>query len=146
MSSHKLFYFGALGRSPLADPDVFESYEPPLFRANDFWARPSSPSANTFSVPIDSRTTASHGGIDQYAFYRIGGMSWACPYIAGVFALAVQVDPAITPERFWALAVRTGRTIELNRSGMTNTLGPIVDPGRLIRAIQAGETATLKRQ
>jgi subtilisin family serine protease len=144
MCSHKLFYFGALGRPALADPNVFESYEPPLFRAKDFWARPSSPSVNTFSVPIDSRTTASYEGISQYAFYRIGGMSWACPYIAGVFALAVQVDPAITPERFWALAVRTGRTIELNRQGMTRSLGPIVDPVRLIRAIQAGETATLK--
>ena len=50
-------------------------------------------------------------------------MSWAVPYVAGVYALAVQVDPAITPERFWALAVRTGRTIELNRQGMTKLFG-----------------------
>jgi len=77
---------------------------------------------------MDSRTTASPTGIDEYVFYRIGGMSWSVPYIAGVYALAVQVDPAITPERFWALAVRTGRTIELSRKGMTKPLGPIVDP------------------
>lgn len=95
MSSHKLFYFGALGRSPLADPDVFESYEPALFRAKDFWARPSSPSGNSFSVPIDSRAIASPDGIDQYAFSRIGGMSWACPYIAGVYALFASVPTLV---------------------------------------------------
>jgi hypothetical protein len=89
---------------------------------------------------MDSRTAASPAGADEYVFYRIGGFSWTVPYIAGVYALAVQADPAITPERFWALAVRTGRTIELNHSGMTKPLGPIIDPIRLIRAIQAGET------
>jgi hypothetical protein len=138
------FDFDALGRSPLADPDVFESYEPGLFLAKDFWARPSSPSGKSFWVPMDSRTTASHGGIDQYVFYRRGGFSWAVPYVAGVYALAVQADPAITPERFWALAVRTGRTIELNRQGMTKPLGPLIDPVRLIRAIQAGGPATVE--
>jgi hypothetical protein len=140
------FDLGALGRSPLADSDVFESYQPGIFLTKSFWARPSSPSGKSLWVPMDSRTTASPGATDQYVFYGIGGMSWAVPYVAGVYALAVQADPAITPERFWALAVRTGRTIELNRSGMTKRLGPIVDPVRLIRAIQAGERATLNRQ
>jgi hypothetical protein len=143
---HEGFDFDALGRSPLADPDAFGSYEPGLFRARDFWSHPSSPSGFVFSVPMDSRTTASPAGIDEYVFYRIGGFSWAVPYIAGVYALVVQADPTITPERFWALAVRTGRTIELKRSGMTKPLGPILDPVRLIRAIQAGETVTLNRR
>jgi subtilisin family serine protease len=139
---HERFTFGVLGRWPLADPDVFESYEPGLFRAKGFWSHPSSPSGSSFEVPMDSRTTASPGGTNEYVFYRIGGMSWAVPYIAGVYALAVQADPAMSPERFWALAVRTGRTIELNRQGMTKPLGPIIDPVRLIHAIQSGETAT----
>jgi hypothetical protein len=138
------FDFSALGRSPLADPDVVESYEPGLFLAKYFWARPSSPSGKSFSVPMDSRTTASPGGIDQYVFYRIGGMSWAVPYVAGVYALAVQVDFAMTPERFWGLAVRTGRTIDLNRNGLMKSLGPILDPVRLIGAIQAGETPNVE--
>ena len=142
---HEEFDFATLGRPPLADPDVFESYEPGLFTAKGFWARPSSPSGKSFSVPMDSRTTASPAGVDKYAFYRIGGMSWAVPYVAGVYALAVQADPAITPERFWALAVRTGRTIELERNGARKPLGPILGPVRLIRAIRAGETATLTR-
>ena len=136
---HEGFDFGTLGRPPLADPDVFESYEPSLRLARQFWSRQSSPSGMSFSVPMDSRTTASPAGIDEYVYYRRNGLSWAVPYIAGVYALAVQADPAITPEKFWALAVRTGRTIELNRDGMTKPLGPIIDPVRLIRAIQAGE-------
>ncbi len=146
------FGFGVLGRSPLADPDVFESYEPGLFTAKRFWSRPpsradrSSSLGDSFWVPMDSRTTASPAGIDEYVFYRMGGMSWSVPYIAGVYALAVQADPAITPERFWALAVRTGRTIEVKRNGERRPLGPIIDPVRLIQAIQAGETATLTRR
>jgi hypothetical protein len=85
---------------------------------------------------MDSRTTASETGSNEYVFHRIGGYSWAIPYIAGVYALAVQVDPAITPERFWALAVQTGRTIELNYNGETMPLGPIIDPVALISTLQ----------
>ncbi len=57
--------------------------------------------------------TASPTGKNEYAFYAEGGWSWAIPYIAGTFALAAQVDPKITPERFWNLALKTGRTIEV---------------------------------
>jgi len=131
--------FGALGRSPLADPEVFESYEPGLFLAKAFRARRIFLPECHFWAPMDSRTTASPTGSDEYVFYRINGVSWTIPYIAGVYALAVQVDPAITPESFWALAVQTGRTIELNYNGKTMPLGPIIDPVRLIRSIKAGE-------
>ncbi|HUU16187.1 MAG TPA: S8 family serine peptidase [Sedimentisphaerales bacterium] len=134
--------FGGLGRSPLADPEVFESYEPGLFMVRAF----STYSDDCIWVPMDSRTTASPCGIDKYVFYRQGGFSWAVPYIAGVYALAVQVDPAITPEKFWSLAMQTGRTIELDYNGKKIPFGPIIDPVRLIRAIQAGEPATSNRQ
>jgi hypothetical protein len=127
--------YDVLGRSPLANPDVFESYEPALYAAESFWATHDSPSEGTFFVPVDSRTTASDEGIDEYVFDRGGGSSKAPPYIAGVYALAIQVDPGITPGRFWALAARTGRTIELQRKGKRRLLGPIIDPVRLIRQV-----------
>jgi hypothetical protein len=135
--------YDLLGRSPLADPDIFESYEPALFAAESFWAGHPSDDKNNLFVPVDSRTTASDEGIDEYIFDRGGGSSKAPPYIAGVYALAVQVDPAITPERFWALAIKTGRTIELERKGQKRRLGPIIDPVALIstlRNIQANQT------
>ncbi|HUU17044.1 MAG TPA: S8 family serine peptidase, partial [Sedimentisphaerales bacterium] len=145
-SVHEGCGFGGLGRSPLADPEVFESYEPGLYLAKIFRARRIFLAKCHFWVPMDSRTTASPIGSDEYVFYSIGGVSWAIPYIAGVYALAVQVDPTITPERFWALAVQTGRTIELNDNGETMPLGPIIDPVRLIRSIKAGEFSNLIRK
>jgi subtilisin family serine protease len=130
------FDFEALGRSPLADPDAFDSYEPALWWAEDFYA--GYRFSDHLMVPTDSLTLASPTGADAYAFERAGGSSKAIPYIAGVYALAVQVDPAITPERFWTLAVKTGRTIELAHDSETIPLGPIVDPTALISALQSG--------
>jgi len=130
------FEFHGLGRHPLASPNLFESYEPGLFWAKGFYYGVPWPDFDTLLVPMDSRTTANSTGSDEYVFYRIGGFSWAIPYIAGVYALAVQVDPAITPERFWALAVQTGRTIELNYNGKIMPLGPIINPVALISTLQ----------
>jgi hypothetical protein len=132
------FKFHGLGRSPLADPDQFESYEPGLFWANDFWQ--SSPFQSKFLsdrllIPMDSRTLASFTGVNDYFFCRSGGWSWSIPYIAGVYALACQAEPKITPERFWKLALNTGRTIQLERDGKTVPFGPIIDPVALIDAV-----------
>jgi len=128
------FKFHGLGRFPLADPDVFEVYEPGMFWADRFYG------AGGFSdrllVSMDSRATASPTGTDEYVFYRQGGWSWSIPYIAGVYALAVQVDPAITPVQFWTLALETGRTIDLGHDGQTISLGPIIDPVALVNALR----------
>lgn len=129
------FKFNGLGRASLADPDLFESYEPGLFWAQHFpddeWLK------DRLLVPMDSRTTASPLGYDEYVFYRSGGWSWSIPYIAGVYALAVQVDPTITPEQFWSLAMQTGRTIELDYDGAMMPFGPIIDPVALIGTLQS---------
>ena len=129
------FKFHGIGRAPLADPDKFESYEPGLWWAKDFYA------GNQFSdrlfIPMDSRTTASPGGKDEYVFYREGGWSWSIPYIAGIYALAAQVKPTITPDEFWQTAMKTGRTIELKHDGKTIPFGPILDPVALMSALQA---------
>jgi hypothetical protein len=50
--------------------------------------------------------------------------------------LAVQVDPKITPVRFWGLAIKTGRVIRLDRKGEKCSFGPILDPVKLITALQ----------
>jgi len=128
------FKFHGLGRSPLSDPDAFESYEPGMFWARDFAGeRP----LDQLLVPMDSRTSASPTGKGEYVFYREGGWSWSIPYIASVYVLAVQVNSEITPERFWTLAIETGRTIELKHDGEIIQLGPIVDEVALIEKLQA---------
>jgi hypothetical protein len=128
------FKFHALGREPLADPDQFESYEPGLWWAQQFYAGEQYP--DRLLVPMDSRTTASPGGVDEYVFYRQGGWSWSIPYIAGAYALAAQVKPTITPEEFWQLALQTGRTIELKHEGKVYQFGVILDPIALVIELQ----------
>ena len=86
---------------------------------------------------MDSRTTASPTGIEDFVFYRQGGWSWSIPYLAGMYALAVQVKPEITPEEFWKTALRTGRTIQIIHDGREYELGVILDPQSLIEEVQS---------
>jgi beta-glucanase (GH16 family) len=131
------FKFHGIGRAPLADPDKFESYEPGLFWAYEF--RPDDAVhmkwfVDRLLVPMDSRTLAGFMGADDYFFCRQGGWSWSIPYIAGTYALACQADPTMTSERFWKLALKTGRTILLKHGGKDVPFGPIIDPVALIKA------------
>lgn len=133
------FAFHALGRDPMADPNVFESFTPGIFLKKNFYS--DSPQARTFFanrlwIPMDSRTTASPTGNTDYVFYREGGWSWCIPYIAGAYALACQVDPNVTPDRFWQTALKTGKTVSLQNNGKTYSLGPIIDPVALVDALQ----------
>ncbi len=128
--------FNGLGRSPLADPDVAGSYEPGSWWAEQFRVGRRRP-RNALLVPMDSRTAASPHSASEYVFYRHGGWSWSIPYIAGLYALAVQTDPAITPERFWDLALATGDTIRVPGSEGDVALGPIVNAPALIKAVRS---------
>jgi hypothetical protein len=107
--------FHGLGREPMADPDRFESYRPGLWWADQFyaWSAAAGTGRETLLVPMDSRATASPTGPGEYVFYRQGGWSWSIPYIAGLFALACQVKPEITPEAFWVAAIKSGDSLEI---------------------------------
>lgn len=81
-------------------------------------------------VPAGNRTTASHHGPEVYTYWIEGGMSWAVPYLAGLAALAFQIDPEIPPAQI----------VELWTSTATKTsAGPIVNPSKFIAAVQARE-------
>jgi hypothetical protein len=126
--------FHGLGRSPLSDPNDFWSHTPGLWWQKDFYQQGfSSP---TLLVPMDSRTTASPTGTEDYVFYRQGGWSWSVPYIAGMYALAVQVKPEISPEQFWEAALNTGKTIHIEYKGKDYEFGVILDPQALIEALK----------
>ncbi len=127
------FKFHGLGRDLFSSADDFTSYRPAR------WGQEMYLNHDHLLVPMDARTTASPTGKNEYAFYGEGGWSWAIPYIAGAYALAAQVDPKITPERFWALAMKTGRTIRVLHESTSIDLGPILDPVRLIEALQQGD-------
>ena len=128
------YNFHGLGRDPLSDPNEFKSYVPGLWWQEDFYKNGFS--TNTLLVPMDARTTASPTGTSDYVFYRQGGWSWSIPYLAGMYALAAQIKPDITPEEFWATALKTGRTIQLQHDGNSYDFGIILDPQALIEAIK----------
>jgi hypothetical protein len=135
-------YFQGLGRKPLDYPNQFESYLPGLWWEKDYFADPlnykfgNSPK-ELLLVPMDSRTTASPTGTEDYAFYRVGGWSWSIPYLAGMYTLAAQVIPDITPKEFWDAALKTGKTIPIQHDGKEYQFGVILDPQGLIEELKS---------
>ncbi|HMF36022.1 MAG TPA: hypothetical protein VKF17_05255 [Isosphaeraceae bacterium] len=125
--------FHGLGRPPLADPDRFESYRP-----GSWWAREFPRFAehgDRLLVAMDARTLASHVGTEDYLFSSQGGWNWSIPYLAGAYCLAARVHPSLTPEKFWSLALQTGRTTRIEHDGKQLPLGLILNPTALINAL-----------
>jgi hypothetical protein len=137
------YMFSGIGRQPLKNPDDKTSYEPGLFWANLYYESGQKyftyfgvKEDQVLLVPMDSRTTASPTGYNDYVFYREGGWSWSIPYIAGLYALACQVNPDITPDIFWDKALKTGDTINIDYNGKSYELKKIVNPAKLIEDIR----------
>lgn len=141
------YMFNGLGKDPLKSPDEPSSYEPGLFWADSYYKNDKEFYSNiaksvgikiseVLLVPMDSRTTASPTGNTDYVFYRTGGWSWSIPYIAGLYALACQVNPDITPDVFWTKALETGDTIKIQNSNKEYELKKIVNPARLMDAVK----------
>jgi len=127
-----------LGRPPGSDPDRFDSYQPAARWADELFGGMIRP--DHIWVPVDTRTVASPTGPRDRTFFRWGASSWMPPYLAGAYALAAQVDPTITRERFMELARATGRITTVQRAGRSHSLGPILDPAALIAALRAGRS------
>jgi serine protease AprX len=85
------------------------------------------PGPDFLMVPAGNRTTASHEGSGIYTYWTQAGMSWATPYLAGLAALAFQVDPKITP----------GKIFEwLPQTAVPTDEGSIVNPRAFIACVQ----------
>ena len=79
-------------------------------------------------IPTRNKTIASYRGINAYGYSR-GRVSnsWAPPYIAGLAALAFQVNPDLQPQTIVEQLVKTA----------THTkAGPVVNPPGFIEAVQ----------
>jgi hypothetical protein len=121
------FPIDGLGISPSADRDDFNAYVIPQ--------RYHIAVSGSLFVPMDSRTTASPTGVNDYVFYGPGGESWTVPYVAGAYALAAQVSPDLTPEQFWSLAIQTGHHLRMKDNGRDVDAGQILNPAALIKAL-----------
>jgi hypothetical protein len=78
-------------------------------------------------VPAGNRSTASYTGPDDYIFWRDGGASWTVPYLAGLAALACQVNPEIEPKAIPDLWMKTAAK---------TSAGMVVDPPAFIEAVR----------
>jgi hypothetical protein len=143
--THQLAFHG-LGRDSLKDPDDVQSYGPgsgwreQYFSESSGWGLHHWPGQlrrehPRLMVPMDSRCVASQRGTEQYVFYASGGVSWCVPYLSGLYALACQVKPTVTPEEFWSVGLETGQTIKIQNDGKTHEFGKIVDPVALVDAL-----------
>jgi hypothetical protein len=115
--AQKWLDYGTLNLIEGKDPDDPESYIPGGY----------SGSSDVLRVPVGNGTTASHRGINVYTYHRQGGMSWAAPYIAGLAALAFQVNPDLQPETILEQLVKTA----------THTkAGPVVNPRGFVESVR----------
>ena len=112
------FEYGILSLKPGKDPDKPDSYDPGYYSSE----------RDVIKVPGGNKTVASYRGNDVYTFDRMGGMSWGAPYIAGLAALAYQVNPDIQPEEIIQLLIA---------SVVKTDAGPVVNPAGFIEKVRA---------
>ena len=72
-------------------------------------------------MPIDYRTSASQAGITDCTFWAKGGRSWATPYLAGVIALGLQLNPTRTEDAVWRMLQETKQPFR--QAGIVNPAG-----------------------
>lgn len=123
-----------LGRPFEADPEDLGSYGPGSWWSANFY-RGAYP-GRLVLLPMDSRAMAGAAGPSDYWINRTGGSSWLPPYISGLYAMAVQVDPQVTPAAFWSAVLSTGRTIQVEHAGKSYRLGEVIDPVAVIHKLQ----------
>ena len=116
--SEKFLRYGTLTLIEGKDPDKPESYKVGRYGG----------ASDVLLIPAGNKTIATHQGINVYKYEREGGMSWAAPYIAGLAALAFQVNPDMHPQTIVEQLVKTA----------THTkTGPIVNPREFIKSIKS---------
>lgn len=133
-----------MGRTPYGGPGRLEDCRPGAFWEEDlyngeYWGADGS----LLLVPMDRRTTASPAGPEEYACYAEGGMSWAVPWVAGLYALACQVKPEVTYEEFLAAAQATARPVSAERGGREYPYGRVVDPAALLAALEGAAVSSV---
>ena len=127
-----------MGRRPYGDPNRLEDCLPGAFWEESLYSGEyRGTDGSLLLVPMDRRTTASPAGEVEYAFFAEGGMSWAVPYVAGLYALACQVKPEVTYEEFLSTAQATARPVSVWKGETEYPYGRVVDPAALLEALGA---------
>ena len=130
------FVLMGLGKEQMTDPDDVSVYGPGHFWSEAFYSGGMADPDRVLLVPMDARTYASWYDTDGYEFASSGGLSWSVPWLAGLYALCLQVDEDLTPEEFIGKAFETGTVQTVEYQGKQYELGTIIAPEALIDAIK----------
>ena len=121
----KVAGFLTVDRKMNSDPDDVKSYE------SGFWKSKIDDMNGFLLVPSGGRTIAGDTSDEDYIYCGAnGGMSWATPYLVGVYALAKQVMPNLTPIHFFEVAHLTAKSN--NKTGDNK----IIQPQKIIQHLQ----------
>ena len=118
------------------NPDKKENYCRPAYWLEAEDLQTMKKNSRDVVVPTDFRTTASPTGTGDYVHYAQGGLSWAVPYVAGLYALGVQVYPQLTKKTFLKAVRATSAKQTCEFQGTSFSLS-LVQPARLIDYLQA---------
>lgn len=122
-----IFDMGFIGGGAFNNPDDPDDYNQWLY-LNEQNPETIEATKSLIILPCDHRTTASHKSKDSYRHTGGGGISWAIPYLAGIFSLALQSNPNLTKEEIVQTIKDTATT---NKKGLK-----IINPTEMIKSIQ----------
>lgn len=72
-------------------------------------------------VPTSGRTTAATMDGSSYIYWSSGGLSWAMPYVLGLYAIAIDIDPTLSQNDLRTLIKDTA--YEINDMKLVNPVG-----------------------
>jgi len=135
------FEFTGAGRYPASNPNEVSSYSAGKFWEGAIFSRKTPEQfldgdKNCLYFPMDSRAVAGANYDDEYVFYRYGGFSWVVPYISGLYALACDANPEVTPELFWKTAMETSKATKVEYKSKTFEIKHVVSPVDLIEKLK----------
>ncbi|HOZ16364.1 MAG TPA: S8 family serine peptidase [Candidatus Portnoybacteria bacterium] len=103
------------------DKDDFEDYRP--------WIGFKGRTSDCIIVPSDYRTIASRKGEAKYEYNDKGGLSWSVPYLSGLIALVLQVNPKLKQKEIIEI---------INQSVVTNKKDlKIINPEGIIELVKS---------
>ena len=110
---------------PYTDADDYQNY----FPSRTFYNRSI---VEKISVPIEGKTVAYYQGDNEYQYVNYGGLSWAVPYIAGLYVLCCEVDPFMNYEKFIYVIEMTSLSLSSSYDNQLFRLDKIIQPEQVI--------------
>ncbi|MBE5748477.1 MAG: hypothetical protein E7344_02475 [Clostridiales bacterium] len=106
--------YGSVSFLPMSDKNNYNNL------VLDQWWNESSIPKLVF-VPASGRTSAATMDGSEYIYWPTGGLSWTMPYVLGLYAIAIQIDPTLTQNDLRDLIVSTA--YDLNGMPIINPVG-----------------------